>query len=49
VGKGLEKSTVMVLHEIISVPDSARTDEQKEEESLSSTRKVSHAPPVHLY
>jgi len=38
----------MVLQETVSVPDSAVTDEQKEEESLSFTGKVSPVPSVPL-
>ena len=39
----------MVLQETVSPLDSTGTDEQKEEESLSSIRKVSHAPSVRPY
>jgi len=49
VGKGLEESPMIVLQETVSVPYSAGTDEQKEEESLSSIRKVHLAPPFHPY
>ena len=40
VAEGLQKSPEMVLREIVSVPDSARTDEQKEEEMNKRKRKV---------
>ena len=48
-GEGLEESLVIVLQETVSVPDSARTDEPKEEGSLSSTGMVSPAPLVRPY
>ena len=46
-GEGLEKS--MVLQETVLAPDSAGTDELKEEETLSSIGNVNHAPPVRPY
>ena len=49
VGEGLEERLMLVLQETVSVPNSAGTYEQKEEESLSSIRKVSPAPTVHPY
>ena len=49
VGEGLEESLMMVLQETVLVPDSAGTEEQKEEESLSFSGKVSPSPPVRPY
>ena len=48
-GEGLEESPIMVLQKTVSVPDSGGTDEQKEEESLSSNEKVGPSSPVPLY
>jgi len=49
VGKGLVESPIMVLQEIVSVSNSTRTYEQKEEESLSFNGKVSPSLSVRPY
>jgi len=49
VGEWSEESPVMVLQETVSIPNSAGTDEQNEEKSLCSIRKVSPAPPFRPY
>ena len=47
---GLEENLVTVVQEIVLVPDSTGTIEQKEEDSLNSTEKVSlPSPAVHPY
>jgi len=51
--EGFEESHLstpeMVLQELVSVPNSAGVDSQKEEGKLSTTGKVNPAPAVHSY
>ena len=44
--EGLEESPVMVIQEIVAVPESVGTDEQREEESLRYKREVSYPPEI---
>jgi len=47
---GLEENLVTAVQEIVLVPDSIGTIEQKEEDSSNSTEKVSlPSPTVHPY
>ena len=49
VGEGAKESPAMVLQETVTVPDSIRTDEQKEKGKLSSKRGIILPPPVRPY
>lgn len=47
--EGVKESPVMLLLETVVVPDSVRTDEEKEKRKLSLNREVIPPPPVRLY
>jgi len=49
IGEGFEESLVIVLQESVLVPDSVGADVQKEEEKLSSIKKVNLITPVYSY
>jgi len=49
IGEGLEENPVMVLQEVVLVPDSAGTEGKKREENPSSVGETRPLPPAGTY